>query len=596
MDLREKTMSKDDYSRANRRCDIIMKGGITSGIVYPKAVCRLAPEYRFRAIGGTSAGAIAAAATAAAEYGRNHGTGTSFAELASLPETLARARAPGAGSRLFHLFQPQPPTARLFHTLTAAVRGERGAGGFVKAALRSYFLPAIAGAAIVILVPFLCRVSGFFGWLPWILLGLVGGAISTALALLRDIKTKVPGNFYGLSTGMGDESALTPWLCDLLQRLAGKPRDQPLTFGDLWGDDPSRKEIDLQMMTTCLTRGRPYRLPFAENEERLFFFRRRDLEAFFPREVIDWMVEHGRSSSDERPRDEFLPMPLGRDLPVIVATRMSLSFPFLISAIPLQAIDYTRAVEDPRPEPCWFSDGGIASNFPVHFFDAPLPGWPTFAINLRYFEEKPEKRVVMPKRNQDEIADAFHRFEKRGILGFLRAIFDGMQNWQDNMQAKMPGFRDRIVHVCLGPGEGGLNLDMPEEMVKSIADSGTRAGLLLSWRFAPGSPAKLNWDNHRWVRFRSMMASLEEMMEKLGARLAPDFEPPQPGDDNYRALVERENDSLPSYVFRSPAQREEALRAVNHLVKLAAEWAATPDTLSIGAPRPMPELRARPRI
>jgi predicted acylesterase/phospholipase RssA len=55
----------EDYSRAGRKCDIIMKGGITSGIVYPKAVCRLALEYRFRSIGGTSAGAIAAAATAA---------------------------------------------------------------------------------------------------------------------------------------------------------------------------------------------------------------------------------------------------------------------------------------------------------------------------------------------------------------------------------------------------------------------------------------------------------------------------------------------------------------------------------------------------
>jgi predicted acylesterase/phospholipase RssA len=445
-------------------------------------------------------------------------------------------------------------------------------------------------------VPFLFRVSGFLGWLPWILLSLVSGALGAALALFRDIRTKVPGNFYGLSTGMGDEGALTPWLYDLLQRLAGKPKDQPLTFGDLWGHDPAQKEIDLQMMTTCLTQGRPYRLPFAEAGERLFFFRRADFEALFPKEVVEWMAAHGRPQPEGRAGDEFLPMPLGKDLPVIVATRLSLSFPFLISAIPLQAIDYTRDVERPRPEPCWFSDGGISSNFPVHFFDAPLPGWPTFAINLRYFEEKPEKRVVMPKRNQDDIADAFHRFEKRGVFGFLRAIFDGMQNWQDNTQAKLPGFRDRIVHVCLGPGEGGLNLDMPESMVKTIAESGTRAGLLLSHRFAPGSRAKLNWDNHRWVRFRSMMASLEEMIEKLGPRLAPEFEPPQPGDENYRALVERDGESLPSYVWKSPAQREEALRVVNQLVRLAAEWAGSPETLSNGAPRPMPELRARPRI
>jgi predicted acylesterase/phospholipase RssA len=414
------------------------------------------------------------------------------------------------------------------------------------------------------------------------------------MALFGDIRDQVPANYYGLSTGMGSDGALTPWLHDLLQRLAGKPKTEPLTFGDLWGEDPSQKAIDLQMMTTCLTRGRPYRLPFAGEEERLFYFRRKDMEALFPPEVVAWMIDHGRKES--RRDGDLLPIPLGRDFPVLVATRMSLSFPFLISAVPFQAVDYTASGDDRKPEPCWFSDGGIASNFPVHFFDAPLPGWPTFAINLRYFEEAPKKRVVMPLRNQDGLADPFHRFEKAGIVGFFRAIFDAMQNWQDNAQAKLPGFRDRIVHVCLGPAEGGLNLDMPETMVKDVAGLGTRAGLLLSWRFARGSPARLNWDNHRWVRFRSLMASLEEMLSKLGPRLAPDYEPPQAGDQNYRALVERDTEELPSYSWSSRAQRQEALRAVENLVTLAAEWKATPANLMEGAPRPMPELRPRPRI
>ena len=58
---------------AHRYCDLVMKGGITSGIVYPNAVLVLAREFRFKNIGGTSAGAIAAAATAAAALGdRKH--------------------------------------------------------------------------------------------------------------------------------------------------------------------------------------------------------------------------------------------------------------------------------------------------------------------------------------------------------------------------------------------------------------------------------------------------------------------------------------------------------------------------------------------
>lgn len=36
-------------------CDLVMKGGITSGIVYPNAALALARDYRFKNIGGTSA-------------------------------------------------------------------------------------------------------------------------------------------------------------------------------------------------------------------------------------------------------------------------------------------------------------------------------------------------------------------------------------------------------------------------------------------------------------------------------------------------------------------------------------------------------------
>ncbi|MGB6519619.1 MAG: patatin-like phospholipase family protein, partial [Candidatus Cybelea sp.] len=45
-------------------CDVVMKGGIASGVVYPGAVYELSKTYRFRNIGGTSAGAIAATLTA----------------------------------------------------------------------------------------------------------------------------------------------------------------------------------------------------------------------------------------------------------------------------------------------------------------------------------------------------------------------------------------------------------------------------------------------------------------------------------------------------------------------------------------------------
>lgn len=69
--------------------DQIMKGGITSGVSYPKLIGKLAEKYRLKNIGGTSAGAIAAAGAAAAEFRRyTKNTDAGFTELKRLPEYL----------------------------------------------------------------------------------------------------------------------------------------------------------------------------------------------------------------------------------------------------------------------------------------------------------------------------------------------------------------------------------------------------------------------------------------------------------------------------------------------------------------------------
>ena len=113
-----------DYSSPSRSCDIIMKGGITSGVVYPHAACELARTYRFVSVGGTSAGAIAAAAVGAAELGRADG---GFVKLAALPGWLTQ------GTNLLSLFQPQPTTKRLFSMLIASLDREQKRLGAVLA-------------------------------------------------------------------------------------------------------------------------------------------------------------------------------------------------------------------------------------------------------------------------------------------------------------------------------------------------------------------------------------------------------------------------------------------------------------------------------
>jgi hypothetical protein len=121
-----------DYSHPTSSCDVVLKGGITSGVVYPHALCELARVYRFANIGGTSAGAIAAAGAAAAEHGREHG---GFERLAGLPAWI------GGGDNLFRLFQPERRTRPYFRLLAAGSDGRAAGDGCASRPPRSGAFP-----------------------------------------------------------------------------------------------------------------------------------------------------------------------------------------------------------------------------------------------------------------------------------------------------------------------------------------------------------------------------------------------------------------------------------------------------------------------
>jgi Patatin-like phospholipase len=163
----------NDESFANPRavCDIIMKGGVTSGVVFPLAIAELARNYRFASIGGTSAGAIAAAAAAAAEYGRQRRIrGKGFMRLIEVPSEV--------GEKLFSLFQPVPELKALFRILTAALRAKtstRKAISVTLAAIGGYWRAAAIGALPGVLVALIAAQQTAIGFLAFgLLLAVVG--------------------------------------------------------------------------------------------------------------------------------------------------------------------------------------------------------------------------------------------------------------------------------------------------------------------------------------------------------------------------------------------------------------------------------------
>lgn len=632
-----------DYRHPTLTADLVMKGGITSGVVYPHAACELAQTYRFRNVGGTSAGAIAAALTAAAEYGRES---DGFTKLARLPEWL------GHDGHLFGTFQPQRNTRRLFAVFTAGIGRKHRITRVVLSAVRQYPLTAAACSAPGVLATWLAASDGGGARLAAPALMAFGGALGGVGGSLYWATTRsLPKNFFGLCTGMeghrkAGQPALTPWLTEQIDDIAGRaPAGRPLTFGDL-----DRADVNLEMVTTSLSNGRPFRLPF---RERRFFFDPSEMRRLFPDRVVAWMescpadleadVEAGEDDIEYAelvrrlvPR-HFRPMPARENLPVVVATRMSLSFPGLMSAVPLWAVDATRkhnrAAEmawkrwlkthrgqwlesqvDPRtlpdapgqgpqPEHCWFSDGGIVSNFPVHFFDSPLPRHPTFAINLRPFPPDKEKscnerdNVWIPPTEKAGTRDWWYpRWGTKGrhpLIGFGRAIVDTMQNWSDNAQIRVPGYSDRVVHINHTKEEGGININMPEEDVTALAERGRWAGVVLTERFSQRHEREPSWDSHRWLRFRSSLALVEEMLEKMGTSWRA--EPPSV-ETSYPLLLQRAlHDPPPFYHWADERQRAQAIFGTELLLRLINSWNDDENgVFGPGAPHPGPQLRIMP--
>lgn len=595
----------DDFRSPSRTCDMVMKGGITSGVVYPLAIAELARQYRFVNLGGTSAGAIAASLAAAAELGRESPTG-GFHRLAELPGELANG--------LLDLFRPNRATRPAFDLLLALL----GPGGrpakarrAIGAVFRGHPLAALAGGLLgaglwaALLLLFAGRATpASFALLA--LLAFACALLSAALRLASSARRALEANGFGLCSGhrKPDERAegpsLVEWLDAALDRAAGRTSADPLTFGELWGGDeaerdaaaadPRRRRINLEMMTSNLTHGRPYRLPFGTE---IFHWRRGDFEDLFPARVVRWMAERsepatGAPRGTSPSRDDLFKLPKAADLPVAVAVRMSLSFPLLLSAVPLYAVDWGRAEnrknrEHPEYERCWFSDGGLGSNFPVHFFDALLPSRPTFGINLRPFalgverSDDEAKNVRFPAAPGEEVAPEWHRFQ--GLPGFVGALVHLMQNWVDATQTRLPGYRDRVVHVHLSEEEGGLNLEMPPERIERLSERGRRAGSALVEQF--------DWDQHRWVRYRSTLPEIHLQLSRMAEQFRGDG-----AGESFAEFLRGYGESPAHYPLSRSA---EALERAIELLKLVESWPGTPWSKP-RVPQPRPALRIMPRI
>ncbi len=637
-------------------CDLVMKGGITSGVIYPAAAVELAKQYRFKNIGGTSAGAIAAAVTAAAELGRRRNNAAAFSTLAELPDELAK------DGHLLALFTPDPRARKVFNLLRGFTAKRTLSGkivhtlfGIALSALPWFTLGLVTGLVVPSLLyalvrwhslwsvigligrhPVVCALSGVALGIP---LAFAVAAVQAGRAALRSVAANGFGLCSGLASQKGPAESLTGWIHGCIQAAAGQLNDRPVTFGDLWNAPlyPEEKvvtdrTINFEIVTTGITEGRPFSIPFREGG---LYFDAAELARWFPQDVLNALLkgsqkvetreaaDAARAPASHDTRQLVSPanlkavlrrLPDNEDLPIVVATRMSLSFPGLISAVPLYRVDYSLERNQRGNEQydtrvgtkLWFSDGGICSNFPLSFFDSPLPRWPTFGINLQQAGETLCKNdrsnaadfVRMPKAAGsapviwNSIGDP--RWTPQGIteqrkpaqciLNFFGAIINTMQNWRDNLQASAPGFRDRIVSVSLCADEGGLNLAMPEGLIRDLSGRGSEAARLLLKDF--------DFPQHLFTRFRISICAIQDVLKSLQTSYNARFAQNAAG----WAYINGER-VPPHYAWDHENIRERAPEALKALLELLAFWESSlreKDGFCTGAPRPNTKLHAIP--
>lgn len=605
--------------------DIVMQGGVTSGVVFPTALSELGQAFRFRRIGGASAGAIAAAALAAAEYrrqrqlesGNEAGSGTSFETLRQLGERLAEpldAADPDGRRVLEGLFTPDGPTERLYAGgralldrepakavaalfynrpgLTTALSELEQAGLLLRlqtwvrgrpwGELLTPLLGEAAGrppslwwsglALLMVYLGLLAVASLLFSqWVPMVWASLLGGFLAlgvtigiTALVVTRKIRhlrrawtafsgevaSAIPegiqglaGNSFGLSTGYGSGEAfkLTPWLHHALQDLCGEPGGI-LTFGQL-----RQKNIELKLMTTCLSRQRPYVLPLDPRggDVKNIYFRPDEWARFFPWEIIEHMMRSAERvftapDDDSDPvvdhRWKYYRLPPEHTLPVLVATRLSMSFPVLFSTLPMYFITWTEAPGasstnaftlkrdaaqnetilpvSARIFPMLFSDGGLTSNFPLMLFDDPAPERPLLALNLQYRAKDQPTFLAGPKKW------LYYNRPINTLFEFGAAILDTSKNWFDQSILGLDGYGERTASITLSQGEGGLNLSMSSDAIHTLLGKGRDAGRRLRMRFADQTSPPDDWSfgplqAGHWLRLTNDLGGLLEDHQKV---------------------------------------------------------------------------------
>ena len=123
-----------------------------------------------------------------------------------------------------------------------------------------------------------------------------------------------------------------------------------------------------------------------------------------------------------------------------------------------------------------------------------------------------------------------------------------------------------------------MNLTMPKERVEALSLRGEAAGKAVQ---------DLDWDGHRWTRFRTAMAQIQDKLGRVKEIYAA----------GYRQFLDA-HDSTKGRYQRPKAWKGYALKSTDALMDVVGEWEKDPDGYRLdNEPLPSPggDLRMGPK-
>jgi hypothetical protein len=141
------------------------------------------------------------------------------------------------------------------------------------------------------------------------------------------------------------------------------------------------------------------------------------------------------------------------------------------------------------------------------------------------------------------------------------------------------------VQIRLSDEEGGLNLEMPPEIIEEVVKKGVDAGNALATEFS--------FAKHQWVRFRVLMGQMEKALRDMDKAMKLNQSGVRPFD--YMSLMAEQSNPVDDFPYvRAKDWCDNASARIAAMGKAISLW--TPPDLSKDPPLPEPVLRVAPEI